>query len=185
AKHKYNRDKRTGRLMFDMDDQETYENFGPEYTDDVISAKMTKAQKERDSRKKGWKAGKINRPMRVFHQLYGVNPLEFDEVVMRVGKLETEPWDVKELNVDAMMIELDDDYHILRDDRMFGKKVSLAFRKEGADEETIVNLTPHRSKMTSSMSLAPMGFPEEEGRWRQTGAPLIKKTEKEDEVEVQ
>nr|QZA75463.1 polyprotein [Ugandan cassava brown streak virus] len=185
AKHKYNRDKRTGRLMFDMDDQETYENFGPEYTDDVISAKMTKAQKERDSKKKGWKAGKINRPMRVFHQLYGVNPLEFDEVVMRVGKLETEPWDVKELNVDAMMIELDDDYHILRDDRMFGKKVSLAFRKEGADEETIVNLTPHRSKMASSMSLAPMGFPEEEGRWRQTGAPVIQKIKNEDEIEVQ
>nr|UXG06293.1 polyprotein [Ugandan cassava brown streak virus] len=186
AKHKYNRDKRTGRLMFEMDDRETYETFGPEYTDDVIMDKMTKAQKERESRKKGWKAGRVNRPMRVFNQLYGVNPLEFDEVVMRVGKWETEPWDVREMNIDGMMIELNDDFGILREDRMLGKKVTLAFKKDGSDEETIVNLTPHRSKMTSSMSLAPMGFPEEEGRWRQTGAPFVKKVDKmDDEVDVQ
>nr|YP_007032443.1 VPg [Cassava brown streak virus] len=186
AKHKYNRDKRTGRLMFDYSDQDTVETFGVEYSDAVITGKMSKAQKERESRKKGWKIGKVNRPMRVFHQLYGVNPLEFDEVIMRVGDWATDPWTAKDVNVDGMLIELDDDYHILKDDRMLGKRVELAFTKSGSSDETVVQLTPHRSRMASSMSLSPMGFPEEEGRWRQTGSPVVqKRTESGHTVEMQ
>nr|QZA75325.1 polyprotein [Cassava brown streak virus] len=186
AKHKYNRDKRTGRLMYDYSDQDTVETFGVEYSDAVITGKMSKAQKERESRKKGWKIGKVNRPMRVFHQLYGVNPLEFDEVVMRVGDWATDPWTAKDVNVDGMLIELDDDYHILKNDRMFGKEVELAFTKNGSGDETVVKLTPHRSRMASSMSLSPMGFPEEEGRWRQTGNPVVRKRFEDDQtVEMQ
>nr|QZA75339.1 polyprotein [Cassava brown streak virus] len=181
AKHKYNRDKRTGRLMYDLDDQGTVETFGVEYSDAVITGKMSKAQKERESRKKGWKVGKVNRPMRVFRQLYGVNPLEFDEVVMRVGELTSEPWSAKDVDIDNMLVELDDDFHILRGDRMLGKKVELAFTKDGSNEETVVKLTPHRSKMASSMSLNPMGFPEEEGRWRQTGSPVVQKRSEENQ----
>nr|UYL22157.1 polyprotein [synthetic construct] len=180
----YKRDKRTARYVFDGPDQDMVEAFGVEYSHDVMSGKMSKAQKTKKAKDAGWKIGKVDRPKKIFSQLYGVNPLEFDEVYMTVGDCKGQEWKTTDLDIDEMFEEIYDDFSLANRFKTVPKDVHLVFKKSGSDEESVVTLQPHRSRMASSMSLNPMGFPEEEGRWRQSGEVRRRKRIEED-VEVQ
>nr|QGW63304.1 polyprotein [Cucumber vein yellowing virus] len=179
----YRRDKRVGRFVFDGPDEDIIENFGVEYSHDVVTKKMSKAQKLKQAKEKGWKIGKVDRPKKIFRQLYGVNPLEFDEVYLTVGDFKGEVWETKDMDIDEMYSDLYSDFD-LGNRKGYSKDVYLVFSKKDSDIEAVVDLQPHRSKMASSMSLNPMGFPEEEGRWRQSGDVRMRKRI-EEEVEVQ
>nr|YP_001788998.1 VPg [Squash vein yellowing virus] len=187
---RFKRDKRTARFVFDGEDQDMVETFGIEYSDDVIQKKMTKRQKQRAASNSGWKIGKVDRVKRVFHQLYGVNPLEFDKVYMTVGDLMGNEWSTNEKwTVEDLIVDMDDEFGVGRRGDLETEVVQIHFKRDDSNEEKVVTLTPHRSKMASCMSLNPMGFPEEEGRWRQTGKPVdcvrVKKDESPGKIELQ
>nr|AOY33888.1 polyprotein [Squash vein yellowing virus] len=175
-------DTRPARSVSDADDQDMLETLGIEYSDDVIHKTMTTRHTQRAASHSGWTIGTVHRVTRVFHQSYGVNPLESDTVYMTVRDLmRTECSTNDKWTVEDLIVDMHDDSGVGRRGDLDTELVHIHSKRDDSNEDKVVTLTPHRSTMASCMSLNPMGLPEDERRWRQTGKPVDRVRVKKDE----
>ncbi|CAA97466.1 polyprotein [Sweet potato mild mottle virus] len=169
-KIRLNRDKRNACFVFSGTDDAMVEEYGVEYSQDVIHGRMSKAQKARQMKLKGKKPGSDTR-VKPFKVLYGIDPNDYDTVALSAGGLTTEAVPVGEASLIDLMLELDDETGIFR--KQVVNELKLKYTNNANGEQAMVRLTPHDSRRATIGSFMPSGFPDHHGEWRQTGAAEI------------
>nr|UQZ09762.1 polyprotein [Tomato mild mottle virus] len=165
------RDKRSDAFHLHAPEDDFTEEYGVDYSWDVIEGRISKAEKTRRLKEKGREPNEMERTPNVFKLIYGFNPSQFDQIMLALPNgAASEIVSGKDFNLDDLFCSLQDTTQFLY--KAKPSHLNLYFGNKGDDFVHKVKLTPHEPRRAIGNTMKPMGFPEQAGVFRQSEKPV-------------
>nr|YP_009509085.1 Vpg [Tomato mild mottle virus] len=165
------RDKRSDAFHLHAPEDDFTEEYGVDYSWDVIEGRISKAEKTRRLKEKGREPNEMERTPNVFKLIYGFNPSQFDQIMLALPNgAASEIVSGKDFNLDELFVSLQDTTQFLY--KAKPSYLNLYFGNKGDDFVHKVKLTPHEPRRAIGNTMKPMGFPEQAGVFRQSEKPV-------------